>query len=825
MTDPEDTLFPNDATAVDGDPIGAGWVIRKTEAFPPKVILYRFGTVVKVIDISDKTAKRLLVVELVEEGVIQSRLAKGLGISRQSIHNYLETQKHFGREGLVHGYSSKKGSGLTAQRRRHSGKRDQGNKAKATAAIRRRNKVVVEQQEQERQGQLNYSFGHASSGEVVVTSADPHQAYPAAAEQLEEEKRSSQAEELKGSNDPQEAVLIEDEAVKDKLFEIGKDGADTRSVGEEEGGEKQAIMSEKVGDCQSHSDAENTNKNHSDHVKSKRPEGNVGPFTDAEVREAGKDLFDEEHDWHSTRFAGVFCYLISLISEWKWLHLVLGYFGKSHQIFSVFLLMAARNIRSIEQLKNQHRREAGLILGLGSLPSRTEIWKWFYNASRLKCSSFLLFDYFRYQIRMGLVSLYSWFTDGHLLPYTGWEKLHKAFNTQRKMPVPGQTNLVTCDDTGRVVDFEIQEGKGDLRGRISALFRKWKSEFTESPVMVFDREGHGAAFFLGLIRQGIAFATWEKHIDKAKLSAISDDKFTEEFTFNGKIYRVFEGEKSFSVDISPNPEVQEMKTFTVRRIYIWNVSVNRRTCGLTWSGSKKTLSMEDCARLILSRWGASENTFKHLQDRHPLHYHPGFSLSESDNQEIANPEIKAKAKQINQAQKVIDKLSRALVNTKEKLKKDGSPRKNDLHRRLSRELNEQKEKLKNLHTSKEQLPSTVNLSSLSDYRSFKKIDNEGKNLFDFVTTSVWNARKQMVDLLRCDFDREAEVVDLFYAITECHGWIKSTATEVRVRLEPVQISKRRAAQEQFCRKLTGQLVQLPNGKWLAIEVGESPRTD
>jgi len=83
------------------------------------------------------------------------------------------------------------------------------------------------------------------------------------------------------------------------------------------------------------------------------------------------------------------------------------------------------------------------------------------------------------------------------------------------------------------------------------------------------------------------------------------------------------------------------------------------------------------------------------------------------------------------------------------------------------------------------LPSTVNVESLSDYKSFKKIDNEGKNLFDFVTASVWNARKEMVDWLRPYYDWESELVDLFYTITNCQGWIQSTKTDVTVRLEPL----------------------------------------
>jgi len=56
---------------------------------------------------------------------------------------------------------------------------------------------------------------------------------------------------------------------------------------------------------------------------------------------------------------------------------------------------------------------------------------------------------------------------------------------------------------------------------------------------------------------------------------------------------------------------------------------NRRTCGLAWTGDRP-VSTEDCARAILSRWGASEKTFKHCKDRHPLHYYPGFKLPDRE---------------------------------------------------------------------------------------------------------------------------------------------------------------------------------------------------
>jgi hypothetical protein len=59
------------------------------------------------------------------------------------------------------------------------------------------------------------------------------------------------------------------------------------------------------------------------------------------------------------------------------------------------------------------------------------------------------------------------------------------------------------------------------------------------------------------------------------------------------------------------------------------------------------------------------------------------------------------------------------------------------------------------------------------------------------------------------------VIDLIYAITECHGWVKSESDKMVVRLEPLQQASRRKAQEQLCKKLNVLGAQLPTGKtWL-----------
>ena len=653
--------------------------------------------IVKVVDLSDKVAKKFLVIDAIDLGAKPSHLAKALNISRQTIHNYLEIRKHFGTEGLIHGYNPEVSKNLKTQRKLHAQERCRGNKAEQVAELRAQQ--TKESPHQLSQESINFSFDE---------------------------------------NNP------------------------AKQVG------------------------------------------------------AKEQLFAQTHDWEENRYAGQFIYWLPLVSHWKWLHLIMGHFGVHWRIFSVFLLMVGANIRSIEQLKHVRSKEAGRICGLEQLPSNTMIRNWFYEAANQNKALVLLRDYFQYQIRAGLVSYWIWFTDGHLLPYTGKEKIHYSYNTQRQMPVPGRTSQVTCDASGRIVDFVIEEGKGGMKEQILNVIDKWLPELPGRPVVVFDREGYDSGYFSKLVKAEQPFATWQKNVDTKALAQIADDEFKEHFQFNGKDYSVLEKEKVFNYTDANNGETHN---FTLRHLIIHNHSSHRRTAGLAWS---ETLKTEEAVCAILSRWGASENTFKHIQERHPFHYHPGFKLVESEKQDIANPQIKETGKLLARLKKSLSKLYQQLAKTKEQINKDGTPRRNNPKQRLQEQVEQMEREIKQLREDKKDMPERIDVSTLDDYRSFKKVDNEGKYLFDFVTTSVWNARKQMVDWLQDYYENEADRVDLFYAITSCQGWIKNTDTQVCVRLEPLQQTKRRIAQEQLCRKLTSLGVQIPNGKYLVVEVGENP---
>ena len=76
---------------------------------------------------------------------------------------------------------------------------------------------------------------------------------------------------------------------------------------------------------------------------------------------------------------------------------------------------------------------------------------------------------------------------------------------------------------------------------------------------------------------GVGFVTWEKNVDTNKLKALDEALFTGKFSLNDKSYRIFEGAKALTCDI----DKKETEILTIRRIYIWNVSSNRRTCALS----------------------------------------------------------------------------------------------------------------------------------------------------------------------------------------------------------------------------------------------------
>ena len=536
-----------------------------------------------------------------------------------------------------------------------------------------------------------------------------------------------------------------------------------------------------------------------------------------------KDIKESDEPYGATmeqqtnRYAGVFAIMILLSFYYKWFNWVIGFFGDTYKIFQIFVLMSIKNIRSIEQLKNVRLKEAGAIIGLNKLPSLPGIWEMFYQAAKKKLAIILLYNFFSWQITRGFVSNRFWFTDGHTLPYSGKKKMHMIYNTKKRELEPGCINFVSCDIKGKILDFEIKEGGSGLRQHIINLHDKWRSHFseTEYPVHVFDREGDGADFFYELVKRDCPFVTWEKGGDRKKLYKYPESDFKHKTTVNGVDYQYFENEKHFT---STDENKQEHQ-FTLRRFHVINTATQKRISALTYN-AKTELSQQDCIYAILNRWGASENTFKHQGNQQPTSYRPGFKLKTSEKQTIPNPEIKAIDKKTKSINTEHTRKCKKLSEMEKNENKSGEVRANDAYSKLKSKIIKLKTEKTELTKQKTELPERLDISGLEDYRSFEVHDNEGKNLFDFVGSLVWNARKKGIEILEQLYPHKNDVVDLFYTIINCHGTIQITPKEIRVILEPLQQSSRRVAQIDFCKKLTELGAKTPMKKSMIIRVAD-----
>ncbi|MEA3448157.1 MAG: helix-turn-helix domain-containing protein [Bacteroidota bacterium] len=517
----------------------------------------------------------------------------------------------------------------------------------------------------------------------------------------------------------------------------------------------------------------------------------------------------------SNRYAGVFAIFILLVSEFKWFKWLTAFYGPLYKIFQIFVLMCAKNIGSIEQLKNVNLKEAGAIIGLTRLPSLPVIWDMFYQTAKNCLSKTMLNYYFAWQVSIGAIGRRFWFTDGHVLPYTGKEKMHDIYNTKKRQPEPGCVNFVTCDVKGKVADFEIKEGGSNLRDHIVGLHDKWKNYFSVggSPVHVFDREGDGCEFFYRLISRECPFVTWEKNTDKTKLANLLESGFPGEILVNNTKYLYLENQKKFTYQ----DEEGEKHRFALRRFYIINTSTQKRTSGLAYNGNTQ-LTQQDCVYAILNRWGASENTFKHMGNRQPISYRPGFNLLSSKNQSITNPKVKELKKTIKTTEHKYQKKCKELAQYDKNINASGKTRSNDKYTKLKSELEVLKTTIDDLKREKSVLPERVDISDLRGYKNYKTHDNEGKNMFDFASSLVWNARKTGVEILGQYYPFKNDLVDLFYAIIHCHGKLRINEKEIKVILEPLEQRSRRAAQIDFCRRLTGLGAKTQGGKRMIIQV-------
>jgi len=707
--------------------IGNGYAMKW--AGPRSISVFRYGVPFKHVEIKAGIDKRRLAVELILDcGVVKSRLAEALKVSRQSLDNWINSYRKAGFEGLVNSYKGSRRSG----REQKSGKLPTGNKAVQLAEERRQNRE-------------------------------------------EAAKRQLAIEELLERDDEQEGNNVRTAAP-----ESGEDS--TVSDDFEREGEDLGVVDRDIRDAE------------------ERPEKPKLP-----------DIFEETYDFRENRYAGSFLYWGIFQHYFDFMDLCSSIFGRFSLAIYLFAMMLINKVGSVEQLKTVYKREFGSLIGIKQLYSIPVIWKIIHYVCWLKYSRTLIEEFFRYQAKKGLVALSWLYIDGHFIPYYGKETVHKGFYTQRDQMMPGQTEMFVHDCKGRIVYFEIQEGKGDLKEMMLRMSTKWAAYTGGTPpLIVADREAWGVEHFIEM--KDFRFVTWEKYSKPEELASIPDDDFGPVFSVNCRDYQAREDKKTYRDDKGNSIEL--------RRIVIWNRSTGKRVACVTGDEGEDN---EAIATAMLGRWGCSENAFKYMGERCNMHYDPAKDASkQSGKQEIENPAVKKLRKELARLKKELSRTERDLGRLPLTKKKDGTLRKSKRRDDLQKCREELKEKIADVSRELDDCPQRIELNEVTSGKTFKELDVEGKNLWDLAESLVWNSRKKLIQMFETFLPNPRDSIPVLEAITQSRGWVRSTKEVLEVRLEPLETARFRTAQIQLCRSLNEKAIRLSNGKRLLYDVGPAP---
>jgi len=330
-------------------------------------------------------------------------------------------------------------------------------------------------------------------------------------------------------------------------------------------------------------------------------------------------------------------------------------------------------------------------------------------------------------------------------------------------------------------------------------------------LMIADRECWGVDHFISMKEN--RFVTWEKYSKAEELGAIPDSEFGEIFQVNDKEYRASEGKKTYRNNTGNSIEL--------RRIVIWNQKSDKRSACVT--GADEPEDTISIARAMLGRWGCSENSFKHIGERCDMHYNPMSDTTEySVNTVLSNPEYQKLRARVKELKKRARKIDAALGRLPMTTNKDGALRKSKRRENLLIERVKSKEELVVAEDKLSKCPEKINAKDMNSEDRIKKLDTEGKNLWDLSQSLFWNSRKILIEEFGKYLPDYRDTISVSEAITKGRGWVRSTAEAMEIRSEPMETPRFGAAQIRLCRKPNELEIRLLNGKRLLYDVGDRP---
>ena len=474
-------------------------------------------------------------------------------------------------------------------------------------------------------------------------------------------------------------------------------------------------------------------------------------------------------------------------------------YGVGDILGSCFFINAL-GIPSIEALKLVNASEFGILLGTNRAPDKETIRERFTSIAEQYNSTRLIDNFAEALLKLDFIDKEVFFIDGHFLPYYGFSVIAKGYHTVRRIAMRGNELYAVTDQQGRVLFFITESNEIDFRPIIHQCAQRLIGYGIARPVLVFDRGGYGVHFFsqLGEIAD---FVTWAKYCGNNELSGYEDSFFTVCLMHNGKKYRVGETNKTIreSLPTAKKGGRAQATSIDVRLVILENVETKKRVGIYT---SNKDKPVHSIARYMLSRWGDSENVFKKMMSRFNLNYHPGYDISELENQPLVeNPDIPLIRKAIRTLNKEVEAIKKDILVIEAKQHRRKDKRLTSKAKKLEKDLAEKIEDISGFELKLSHLPEKVSIIETLKGKPMNRCDLEKKRLYDVVQFMAYNSRERLAEIFRKCYADPRDTLQVLDMITDRAGYIKLAGQTLFVVLDWIESRKHREAAKKFCHML------------------------
>jgi len=330
-----------------------------------------------------------------------------------------------------------------------------------------------------------------------------------------------------------------------------------------------------------------------------------------------------------------------------------AFYGIRNVVATLLLMFLAR-INRPEHLKEHSPRELGAVLGLDRAPEMKTLRRKIRRLSALGKSLEFMRQLARRHLQRKESTKLWVLVDGHVSVYSGKRKLKKQHVTRLRISLPGVLDYWLNDDSGDPILAVTGVAKKGMTKLVPGLIEEMRQQGETRPVtVIFDREGWSPPMFARLAAMpGVFFLSYRKAARKKKLPQLPAGEF---LPFKGEIdgqeVALELADKSIYIDYGPRGKRKRLQMRQISR----QKQNGDQTHVVTNDRASDALLL---ARHMFGRWG-QENFFKYAGHEGDFDGLWTYAMDDADgDQEVANPERKKLAAEMNKVREHLENLTR-----------------------------------------------------------------------------------------------------------------------------------------------------------------------